>query len=136
MSKDKNNIPRRLWDNGMAYACNLRHLQQGDLIFVRRMKKPRAILQISASASTFNSMIGYGIGNGIGNNQVGRWLGVSRRVGASMCYWLLTSNGNVLSRSTVQRMTRVDRQTPEMAQKIQTFTERVGQKFFWMTITK
>ena len=34
--------------------------------------------------------------------QVGRWLGVSHRVGSSMCYYVLTDKAEILSRTTVQ----------------------------------
>mmetsp|Transcript_34844 Transcript_34844/g.53423 ORF Transcript_34844/g.53423 Transcript_34844/m.53423 type:complete len:144 (-) Transcript_34844:2527-2958(-) len=35
--------------------------------------------------------------------QPGRWLGISNRYGAAMCYWVLNSNGNVLLRSASKR---------------------------------
>eukprot|EP00957_Ditylum_brightwellii_P125877 9595612-Ditylum_brightwellii.AAC.1 len=34
-----------------------------------------------------------------------RWLGVAHRFGQALCYWILTRNGTVISRTTVQPMT-------------------------------
>lgn len=44
-----------------------------------------------------------------------------------MCYWTLTSNGNVLSRLTVQRLTRVERQTEDTIQQMRGFTQQIEQ---------
>ena len=50
--------------------------------------------------------------------KIGRWLGVSNRVGAALyywhrvgaalCYWILTKTGKVIARTTVQHMTQED----------------------------
>ena len=34
--------------------------------------------------------------------QIGRWLGVSHKIGQLMSYWILTENGRVISCTTVQ----------------------------------
>jgi hypothetical protein len=39
------------------------------------------------------------------NPRLGRWLGVSHRVGSALCYWILASSGRVLARTTVQHTT-------------------------------
>ena len=39
-------------------------------------------------------------------NELGRWLGVAENVGQAMCYYVLKSNGKVLSRSTVRPLLR------------------------------
>ncbi len=38
--------------------------------------------------------------------KLGRWLGVSHRVGQAMCFWILTDNVTVISRTSVQAVTR------------------------------
>ena len=54
----------------------------------------------------------------------GRWLGISHRVGASMFYWVLNKQGNVISRSTIQHGTNEDilnsklKETLELADKM------------------
>ena len=39
------------------------------------------------------------------NPMLGRWLGVSYKVGRALCYWIISEKGNVLSQTTVQKVT-------------------------------
>jgi hypothetical protein len=50
---------------------------------------------------------------GLGETKLGRWLGVSHCVGTLMSFWVLTMNGRVLSRTTVQHVTNLELQTAE-----------------------
>ena len=59
---------------------------------------------------------------------LGRWLGVSHRVGSDMCYWILTKAGKVISNTTVQHVTRLDRSRPEIASRIELFDEAVNRR--------
>jgi hypothetical protein len=59
---------------------------------------------------------------------LGRWLGVSHRVGSDMCYWILTKSGKVISNSSVQHVTRLDRQKPEITTRITLFDEAVNRR--------
>ena len=46
---------------------------------------------------------------GLGELLPGRWLGVSSTTGRLMCYHVLTQTVSVISRSTVQRVTNLER---------------------------
>ena len=46
--------------------------------------------------------------SGLGPEKLGRWLGISHRTGRLMCYYILTQNGTVMSRTTVQRVTTLE----------------------------
>ena len=39
---------------------------------------------------------------------LGRWIGVSHCTGVAISYWILKSNGYVVSRTTVQRITNLE----------------------------
>ena len=96
------------------------------------MRRLLETLPISASGLTSNlyDWVWYWDKPGDDDNpKIGRWLGVSHRVGSRMCYWTLTSTGKILSRSTVQRMTRTDRQKEESVQQMKDFTEQVDKLF-------
>ena len=43
---------------------------------------------------------------------LGRWLGLSHRVGSALYYHILKSNGKIESRTTVQHLTRDDLEQP------------------------
>jgi hypothetical protein len=47
---------------------------------------------------------------------VGRWLGIAHRIGSNMTYWILTKNGKVIARSTVQHITTADMAQPAIQQ--------------------
>ena len=53
--------------------------------------------------------------------KIGRWLGVSHRVGSALCYWVLADTGNVLARTTVQHVTEQEVTKPEVQQSIRDY---------------
>ena len=57
---------------------------------------------------------------------LGRWLGVSHRVGSGMSYWLLTKTGSVISRTTVQRVTNLERQTSDVKTECDEFDAEIS----------
>ena len=40
------------------------------------------------------------------NVTLGRWLGISHKIGSDMCYWVLIVSGDVIARTTVKSVTR------------------------------
>ena len=49
----------------------------------------------------------------LGPQHPGRWLGIADKRGNLMCYHGLNEKGNILPRSSVQRVTQLELQTPE-----------------------
>ena len=49
---------------------------------------------------------------------LGRWLGVSHRVGSALCYCILSEKGKVLSRTTVQHLTEKEPRVPDVQEWI------------------
>ncbi len=47
------------------------------------------------------------------------------RIGTLMSFWVMTSNGNVLSRTTVQQMTQLEGQLEENKTCIRIFTDQL-----------
>jgi hypothetical protein len=52
---------------------------------------------------------------------LGRWLGISHRVRSDMCYWILTVSGKVIANTTVQHITRLDYEDPNIIKQIEAF---------------
>ena len=65
---------------------------------------------------------------GLGEPQIGRWLGVSHRVGPLMSYWILPKSGIPISCVTVQPLSFVDQQTDENKERMRDFTEAIAPK--------
>ena len=52
---------------------------------------------------------------------MGRWLGVSHRVGSLMSYWVLTQKGNIISCTTISRVTILEMQIDSTKSRLQEF---------------
>jgi hypothetical protein len=60
---------------------------------------------------------------------IGRWLGVSHRVGGLMSYWVLTQTRAVVSRTTAQRITNLEKETDEIRASINEFDVEISRRF-------
>jgi hypothetical protein len=59
---------------------------------------------------------------------LGRWMGVSRNVGQTMCYWVLARSGEVTARSTVQHLTADELQSPDVKAQLDDFDSNVKRR--------
>ena len=124
----KRNVPKRLWDYGMAHASQIRQ-------FVARGPDWRTPYEeITGDTPDISEWVDFIFYDWVwywdqpgdeDNPKIGRWLGVSHRIGSKMCYWVLKSNGQVLSRSTIQRMPRLDRQNDAYLLRMTNFTRNI-----------
>lgn len=67
---------------------------------------------------------------GLGEVQLGRWLGVSHRVGRWMSYWILPDSAIPVSATTVQRLTNDERSTDEMKLQMNKYEGRESEIYF------
>jgi len=51
--------------------------------------------------------------------EIGRVLGVTHQVRSDLCYWLLTSTGKLIARTTVQRVVKDDYLLPTVKTKME-----------------
>ena len=65
---------------------------------------------------------------GSGETKLGRWLGVSHRIGTLMSFWVFTSSRRVMSRTTVQRVTNLELQVGENKVKCADFTTSLSER--------
>ena len=61
-----------------------------------------------------------------GERQPGRWLGISNRYGAAMCYWVLNSSGNVLARSSVQHVIKEELRDPAIKAQLDEMDSKIA----------
>jgi hypothetical protein len=69
----------------------------------------------------FYDLVFYRTNAGLAEIQIGPWLGVSQRVGPAMSYWILTVTCKVISCTTVQRVTNIEKQTAENQHLIEAY---------------
>ena len=101
------NIPNRLWDYGLQWVCDLMQRTVNSRFDTKNRTPYEIVLGDTPDISeymdfAFYSYIWFKEQAGLGDRILARFLGVSHKIGNSMCYFVLKSNGNVLSRSTVQ----------------------------------
>ena len=69
----------------------------------------------------FYDHVSYKENAGLGMTAIRRWLGLYHRVDRIMSYWILTQKGTVISRTTVQRLNIIERDTDEVKASVSKF---------------
>lgn len=110
------NIPKRLWDFGMVLEAEIYSRTSG--------KDGRTSMdRLTGDTNDISEWIEFEFYDlcHYWDNQtdsrepnIGIWLGVVHRVGSALCYWILTNKGNVISRTTVQNLTKVESENPDI----------------------
>jgi hypothetical protein len=77
----------------------------------------------------FYDHVSYKENAGLGMTSIGRWLGVSHRVGGLMSSWILTIKGTVISCTTVQRVTALEKETDEVKAAVVEFDSKISRGF-------
>ena len=56
------------------------------------------------------------------------WLGIPHRVGSDTCYWLITESGKLISKTSVEHVTRDDMLASGTKQQIETFNTNLEER--------
>jgi Reverse transcriptase (RNA-dependent DNA polymerase) len=126
----KKRVPRRLWDYGIVWVCEVMSLTANSN-FALEGRTP--LEQLTGETPDISEYLDFGFYDyvwyrdnaGVGDNKFGRWLGVSHRIGILMSFWILTEAGNVISRTTVQRVTNLELTTVEVRQRAKEYDEHI-----------
>ena len=129
------NVPQRLWDYGLQWVCDIQNRTSNSS---RGLEGRCPLERITGETVDISEYLDFGFYDwvwyrenaGLGETKLGRWLGVSHRVGTLMSFWIITGTGKVLSRTTVQRVTNLELKTDENKTRMLDFsrliTERIG----------
>ncbi|GAX24495.1 hypothetical protein FisN_18Lu065 [Fistulifera solaris] len=114
----KRNVPRRLWDYGLKWVSEIGNLTVNSSKYSDGRTPLECLTGETPDISEYTDFgfydyVVYRSNAGLGENSLGRWLGVSHRVGNLMAYWVLPESGIPISVTTVQRLTRLEMQTDE-----------------------
>lgn len=123
----KRQVPKRLWDFALVWICQ---------VYSRSATKSgRTGYEIITGDTpdisewldfTFYDWVWYWHPPDANSNpHVGRWLGVSHRVGSALCYWILTSSGNIVARTTVQHLTEEELKLDETKSKLDQYNASI-----------
>ena len=129
----KNKVTKILWDYGLIWIRETGNLS----VSSSRYASDRTPLEyitvdtpdiIEYLYFTFYYWITYRTNYGLGEMSIGRWLGVSHKVGHMIYYWVITVSGNVISFVTVQRLTNPERNTDEWSHRMREYHIAIEQK--------
>ncbi|KAI2495086.1 Reverse transcriptase (RNA-dependent DNA polymerase) [Fragilaria crotonensis] len=129
----RKNVPQRLWDYGLQWVCDIQNCTSNSS---RGLDGRCPLEQITGETVDISEYLDFGFYDwvwyrenaGLGETKVGRWLGVSHRIGTLMSFWVLSSSGKVLSRTTVQRMTQLEMQLEENKTRMKDFSEQLTER--------
>ena len=62
------------------------------------------------------------------DRKLGRWAGVSHRVGSDMCYWIALANGHIIAETTVQHVTRDELNDMEIKSQVERFDRQMHER--------
>ena len=105
----KRRVPKRVWDFAVTWEAEIlsrmcRH--NNDYTGFERLTGDTVDISEWLDFEFYDICWYWEVPNSEVNPLIGRWLGVSHRVGSAMCFWILTSKGTVVSRTTVQHITK------------------------------
>ena len=127
-------VPRRLWDYGYCHACKvMQHTASHSVRFNGCTPVGFVTGDITNIAElldfAFYDQCLYKENAGLGKTHIVKWLGVSHRIGPLMSYWILTAQGTLISRTTVQRITHIETQTAKSIERFRLFVLSVQELF-------
>ena len=115
----KQQVPNRLWDYDIHWVCEI---MQRTALSSGRLHGRTPLEQLTGETPdtseyldfSFYDWCWYNDNAGLGETKLGRWLGVSHHVGSLMSYWVLMLKGHVISRTTVSRVTNLEKQQTDV----------------------
>jgi hypothetical protein len=126
-------VPRKLWDyRWTTQVMQHTSTQAGGLGGACPLEDVRGkTVDISEYLDFgFYDHVSYKENAGLGMTAIRRWLGVLHRVGGLMSYWVLTQTaGTVVSRTTVQRITSLEKETDKVKESIKEFDTETSCRF-------
>ena len=114
--QEKNNTRDRMWDYEIYYFCETVNLTVNICRYSNRITPLEIIIYETPDVSEyldfgFYDWVTYQNNAGLGLPEVGRWIGVSHRVGQLISYWILSESVIPVYFTAVQRITILEKQT-------------------------
>ena len=129
----KKKVPRRLWDFGITCISETGNLTVSSSRYANGRTSIEMITGDTPDISeyidfSFYDWLTYQSKAGLGELSLGRWLGVSHKIGQLMSYWVLTKYGKVISCTTVQKLTKLEQQTNDWQKRMSQYDNDINER--------
>ena len=119
----KRSVPKVFWDFGLVWESEIysRTTGKDGIVPLERLTGDTIDISDWIDFEFWDSCWYWDPAGGDNKRKIGRWLGVSHNVGSALCYYVVTSQGNVISRTSVQHFTTNDIAIPEIQQALRDY---------------
>jgi hypothetical protein len=130
----KKKVPKRLWDFGLVYESELLSRM------ARGNDRRTGYEEITGQTPDISEWLDFEFYDLVWwldrstkpnftdhTRRLARWLGVSHRVGSDLSYWLITESGKIISKTSVEHVTRDDYLQADQKAIIDTFNTQLGE---------
>jgi hypothetical protein len=129
----RKNVPKLFWDYGLRWVCKTMsrtHTRP------HRVNSCIPLKHVTGETVDISNYLDFGFYDyvvyrdnaGLSESEIGRWLGVAKNVGTMLTFYVLTQTGQVVSRSSVERVKEIDKRTDEMKRKLEEFDVETKQR--------
>jgi hypothetical protein len=130
----RTNCPRRIWNYGVPCVCAIMRMTAS---YAGALQGQMPMEALTGKTSDMSKHLNFGFYDlawykedaGLGEIQLGRLLNVSHSVGSLMSCWILPVSGAPMSRTTVQRMTELEKSTDVNKARTVKFDKATAERF-------
>lgn len=129
----RSGAPVCVWDFGLVWTCETSCLSVSSSRYANGRTSMEIVTGETPDISeyldfSFYEWVSFRTIAGLGETSIGRWLGVSHKVGNLMSYWILPISCRPVSCVTVQRLTEAEKATPAIQSKMHQFDSAVNDR--------
>ena len=125
--------PRYLWSYGIPYVAKIMQITASFAADLQGRTPLEALAGETPNISKYLDFFYYWVyfkeDAGLGDTKLGRFLGVSHHIGSLMSYWLFSESGKPMSRTTVQRVTKLEPQTEKCKKRFEMYDRAILDRF-------
>ena len=121
-------IPKCVWDFHIVWEAHIysRTVHEGPRTPLEALTGDTVDISEYTEFEFYDLIVYWDDRNNEAGQSIGRWLGPSHHIGSALCYYILTEKATVISRTTVQHITKEEFETIEMKERVTAYHEALN----------